>query len=81
MTTTAPGSLRVVPKDPGHFPGDGNDSTTTRWMKAQSMGIDLHLPRPHPHRKLRGLIAGAVLGVGVWILLGGIAIMVYRMLT
>lgn len=44
--TTAFGSLRVVPRDPQHIHGDGDDGTTTRWHKAHEMagGINLRMP-------------------------------------
>jgi hypothetical protein len=40
------GSLRVVPLDPKHVHGDGNDGRTTIAGKAAAMagGIDLRLP-------------------------------------
>ena len=71
------GSLDLAPK---HNRTWGDDGTTTRWEKKVAMGIDLHLPRPRPHRKMRGIMAGVVLGLGIWLLLGLTVVMVWRML-
>ena len=45
-TDSAIGSLRVVPRRPGHVHGDFDDGTTTRMSKAVAMahGINLHSP-------------------------------------
>ena len=45
-TDSAIGSLRVVPRDPQHIHGDGNDSPTTIMHKGIAMahGINLHSP-------------------------------------
>ncbi len=72
------GSLRVQPRDPKHVHGDGDDGTTTRWEKKQAMGIDLHLPRPRPHRKMRGIMAGVIGGSLIWLFVGVTAWAIYR---
>lgn len=67
--TTAFGSLRVVPRDPQHVPGDGNDSTTTIAGKAAAMagGIDLRMPvrsiRRHRQARTRVIVVCVALAV------------------
>jgi hypothetical protein len=73
------GSLRVQPRNPRHVHGDGDDGTTTRWEKARAMGIDLHLPRPRPHRQTRGIMAGVVIGLSLWAVICLFAVWVWRM--
>jgi hypothetical protein len=78
-----PGRMHLLPKRE-YAPFD--DHTSTMAAKRQAMDAGIRLPReiryvPQHRRSARGIVAGVVLGIGVWILLGGIAIMVYRMVT
>ena len=67
--TTAFGSLRVVPRDPLHVHGDGDDGTTTRWHKAHSMAGGINLRDPvrsiRRHRQARTRLVVLCVGVGV----------------
>ena len=71
--TTAFGSLRVVPRDPQHIHGDGDDGTTTRWHKAHSMagGINLRDPvrsiRRHRQARTRIIVLCVALAVVAWL--------------
>ncbi|MBK8772829.1 MAG: hypothetical protein IPM06_20695 [Rhizobiales bacterium] len=76
-----PGRLHLQPKR-DYMPFD--DHTSTMWQKKQQMnaGIVLDKPiryTPQHRRSARGIVAGVVLGAAVWLLLGGIAVMVWRM--
>lgn len=74
-----PGRLHLQPKRPYEY---GDDHTSTMALKADAMraGIDLGPSRyvPQHRRSARGIVAGVVLGTGIWVLLGGIALMVWR---
>lgn len=75
-----PGRLHLEPKRP-YFPGD--DHTSTMWEKKRLMdaGVQLRGPinyTPQHRRSARGIMAGVVIGIGVWALLGGIGLMVFR---
>ena len=67
--TTAFGSLRVVPRDPRHVHGDGNDGTVTRAGKVAAMagGIDLRMPvrsiRRHRQARTRLIVVIVALAV------------------
>jgi hypothetical protein len=55
------------------------------FAKKQAMDAGIHLPRsiryvPQQRRTSHGIVAGVVLGIGLWVLLGGTALMVWRML-
>lgn len=45
------GSLRVLPKDPHHITGDGNDGTTTILHKAIAMAHGLNLRQHNEARR------------------------------
>ena len=65
---------------PPHAPFD--DGTITRAGKkaAMSGGIDRPINYcPQHRRSARGIVAGVVIGVCVWALIGGIGLMVWRM--
>jgi hypothetical protein len=68
-TDSVIGSLRVVPRRPGHVHGDGDDGTTTRAGKAAAMagGINLTLPvrsyRRHRQARTRLIVACVALAV------------------
>lgn len=75
-----PGRLHLEPKTPYEW---GDDHTSTMVMKQAHMnaGIVLDKPiryTPQHRRSARGIVAGIVLGAGLWILVGGIAVMVWR---
>lgn len=77
-----PGRLHLQPK---REYGWGDDHTSTMFAKKQAMNAGIHLPRsirytPQHRRSARGIVAGVVIGIGVWLLLGGTALMVWRML-
>lgn len=67
--TTAFGSLRVVPRDPRHVHGDGDDGTVTRAGKKAAMlgGIDLRMPvrsiRRHRQARTRLIVVIVALAV------------------
>jgi hypothetical protein len=69
VSDSAFGSLRVVPKRPGHAHGDGDDGTTTRWHKAHEMagGINLRSPvrsiRRHRQARTRVIVVTVALAV------------------
>lgn len=67
--TTAFGSLRVVPRDPRHVHGDGNDSTTTIAGKRAAMcgGIDLRMPvrSIRRHRQARTRLVVVIVALAV----------------
>jgi hypothetical protein len=44
-TLTDVGSLRIMPKDPKHVSGDGNDGDTTIMHKALAMAHGISLPK------------------------------------
>lgn len=76
-----PGRLHVLPKRPYIF---DDDHTSTMILKKRAMesGITLRQPinyRPQHRRSARGIVAGIVLGGAIWLLVGGIAVMVWRM--
>ena len=75
-----PGRLHLQPKTPYEW---GDDHTSTMIMKREAMDAGIHLPRaikyvPQHRRSARGIVAGMVLGGAIWLLLGGIAVMVWR---
>lgn len=77
-----PGRLHLQPKTPYEH---GDDHTTTMFAKKRAMDAGIQLPReiryvPQHRRSARGIMAGVVLGLGIWVLLGGTAWMVWRML-
>jgi hypothetical protein len=76
-----PGRIHLQPK---REYGWGNDHTSTMFAKKQAMDAGISLPReiryvPAHRRSARGIVAGVVIGIGVWLLLGGTALMVWRM--
>ena len=68
-TDSAFGSLRVLPRNPRHVHGDGDDGTTTRWHKAHEMagGINLRSPvrsiRRHRQARTRLIVVIVALAV------------------
>jgi hypothetical protein len=77
-----PGRLHLEPKAPYRY---GDDHTSTMIWKKEQMDLGIRLPReiryvPQHRRSARGIVAGVVIGLGVWVLLGGTALMVWRML-
>ena len=75
-----PGRLHLTPKRT-YAPFD--DHTSTMWQKKQAMDAGITLDRPirytpQHRRSARGIVAGIVIGAGLWILFGGIAVMVWR---
>lgn len=68
-TDSAIGSLRVVPRDPRHVHGDGDDGTTTRAGKwaAACGGINLRDPvrsiRRHRQARTRMIVICVALAV------------------
>ncbi len=76
-----PGRLRLEPKSP-YLWGDDQTSTMAAKKAAMERGIILDRPIsyvPQHRRSARGIVAGIVLGTAVWLLLGGIVVMVWRM--
>lgn len=78
-----PGRLRLEPK---HDYAWGDDQTSTMAAKKAAMERGIILDRPISYvpqhrRSARGIVAGVVIGAGLWILVGGIAVMVWRMWT
>ena len=76
-----PGRLRLEPKTPYIW---GDDHTSTMALKRQAMDAGIVLDRPirytpQHRRSARGIVAGIVLGAAIWLLLGGIAVMLWRM--
>ncbi len=70
-----------MPKKPYQW---SDDHTSTMILKKNAMeqGIELRQPinyKPQHRRSARGIVAGIVLGAAIWLLLGGIAVMVWRM--
>ena len=81
MTTDDIGSLQVAPKRL-HVWGDDHTSTMLRKKEAMAQGITLDRPinyKPQHRRSARGIVAGVILGLGVWALLAGVAVMLWRM--
>lgn len=81
-TSKQPGRLHLIPKRPYEW---GDDHTSTMVMKRNLMDSGIRLPReiryvPAHRRAARGIVAGVIFGLGVWILLGGIILMIWRML-
>jgi hypothetical protein len=75
-----PGRLHLQPKTPYEY---GDDHTSTMFAKKQAMDAGIRLPReiryvPAHTRTARGIVAGVVIGLGIWVLLGGTALMVWR---
>lgn len=78
-----PGRLHLQPKAPYEY---GDDHTSTMAAKKAAMDAGIRLPRkiryvPQHRRSARGIMAGVVLGLGIWVLLGGTALMVWRWLA
>ncbi len=76
-----PGRLRLTPKRE-YAPFDDHTSTMAAKRDALNAGIVLDRPiryTPQHRRSARGIVAGIVLGTAVWLLLGGIVVMVWRM--
>ena len=76
-----PGRLHLMPKKP-YEPFDDHTTTVAAKMKAMDAGIVLDRPisyTPQHRRSARGIVAGVALGLGVWLLVCGIAVMVWRM--
>jgi hypothetical protein len=82
MKQTDVGSLGLVQKR-DHWPFDDHTSTMMMKKEAMTRGVDAGPInyRPQHERTARGILFGVALGTGVLLLLGGIAIMVYRMVT
>ena len=77
-----PGRMHLQPK---REYGWGDDHTSTMFAKKQAMDAGISLPReiryvPAHRRSARGIVAGVVIGLGIWVLLGGTALMVWRVL-
>ena len=75
-----PGRLRLEPKSP-YLWGDDHTDTMAAKKAAMDAGIVLDRPiryTPQHRRSARGIVAGIVLGGAIWLLLGGIAVMVWR---
>ena len=75
-----PGRLRRTPKRE-YIPFDDHTSTMAAKRDAMNAGIVLDKPihyTPQHRRSARGIVAGIVLGGAIWLLLGGIAVMVWR---
>jgi hypothetical protein len=75
-----PGRMHLLPKQHRDW---GDDATSTMFAKKEAMNAGIHLPReiryvPAHRRSARGIVSGVVLGVGIWLLLGGTALMVWR---
>jgi hypothetical protein len=75
-----PGRLRLEPKTPYVW---GDDHTSTMFEKRRQMNAGIVLDRPinyqpQHRRSARGIVAGIVLGAAIWLLLGGIVVMVWR---
>jgi hypothetical protein len=75
-----PGRMHLQPKTPYEY---GDDHTSTMFAKKQAMDAGIRLPReiryvPQHRRSARGIVAGVVIGLGIWVLLGGTALMVWR---
>lgn len=82
-TAQNPGRLHMVPKR-DYAPFD--DATSTMAWKKGQMDAGIKLPRPIRYvpqhvRSARGIVRGVVLGLGIWVLLGGTALMVWRLLA
>ena len=76
-----PGRLRLEPKRE-YIPFDDHTSTMAAKRDAMNAGIVLDRPinyQPQHRRSARGIVAGIVIGAGLWILVGGIAVMVWRL--
>ncbi len=76
-----PGRLHLTPKRE-YIPFDDHTSTMAAKRDALNAGIVLDRPiryTPQHRRSARGIVAGIVLGTAVWLLLGGIGIMLWRM--
>ena len=76
-----PGRLHLQPKRE-YAPFDDHTSTMAAKRDAMNAGIVLDRPinyQPQHRRSARGIVAGVVLGVGVWALLAGVAVMLWRM--
>lgn len=81
-TAMNPGRLHLQPKR-SYAPFD--DHTSTMFAKKQAMNAGITLDRPirytpQHRRSARGIVSGVVLGLCVWALLGGIGLMLWRML-
>lgn len=75
-----PGRLHLIPKR-DYAPFD--DHTSTMAAKKEAMDAGIKLPRPiryvpQHRRSARGIMAGVVLGLGIWLLLGLTAMMIWR---
>ena len=75
-----PGRLHLIPKAPYEY---GDDHTSTMAAKKSAMDAGIKLPRPiryvpQHRRSARGIVAGVVLGAGIWLILGLTALMVWR---
>lgn len=82
MKTDDVGSLQVTPKRLRVW-GDDHTDTMLEKKAAMEQGIVLDRPinyTPQHRRSARGIVAGVILGLGVWLLLAGVAVMVWRML-
>lgn len=80
-TAINPGRLHLQPKRE-YAPFD--DHTSTMFAKKQALDAGIVLDRPirytpQHRRSARGIVAGIVLGSAIWLLLGGIAVMLWRM--
>lgn len=77
-----PGRLRLEPKTP-YIWGDDHTSTMIEKRRHMNAGIVLDRPinyQPQHRRSARGIVAGVILGLGVWALLAGIAVMLWRVI-
>ncbi len=86
MTHTNIGSLRILPKDPRHVTGDGDDGDTTRLQKAIAMAAGINLRTSHHEAALRSMVSHkrwsrSVLWAGVGILLALTARTVWRLMA
>jgi hypothetical protein len=76
-----PGRLHVVPKRE-YAPFD--DHTSTMFAKKQAMNAGIKLPRevryvPQHRRTSRGIVAGVVIGLALWAVIGLFAAWAWRM--
>ena len=75
------GRLHLQPKRQ-YQPFDDCTSTMAYKKTLMEAGITLDRPinyTPQHRRSARGIMAGVILGLGVWLLLAGVAVMVWRL--
>ena len=77
-TLTDVGSLRIMPKDPKHVSGDGNDGDTTIMHKALAMAHGISLPKAQEESMRRHNDARNALRWAIGIVCVGIIILAVR---